>query len=305
VHKNNDTAGLVCLLPAGLLAALLFLQGCAAVHTFPTVARAGDTVSVLVGGSAQARKEQASVVLTDAQGMHWDLQSLGLVRSLFNVRSDGRALGLLDAGPLEAISPWAFGHEPLQTVLVTDLPDSLPAGMASLSVQLNVSDNSSGASQVMTMGLEIIPGAAQPDTFDYLNVGAGGVAAANFARLEPAPHAEVKFGAGTEVIGAATLRIDFDPGTLEAKDLNVYVPELLSRDMAGGFGSAQRMVYWRAEAGQLQVDIIAPQGIAAMFLKLYVLHASAGNPGFHLAAASFYDTAGFPMLLPAQLQYFP
>lgn len=283
---------------------VLLLHGCAAVNTFPTVARAGDTVSVLVGGSADARKEAASIVLTDAQGVQWDLRSLGLVRSVFSIRSDGRARGLFDATTLEAMSPWAFGHEPLQTVVVADLPAALPAGMATLAVELNVSDNSAGAAQVMTLGLEIIPGAGQHDALGYFDVAAGGATATNFARLEPAPHTELSFGAtGAEVIGAASLVLDLDPGVLDPGDINVYVPELLSRDAGGAFGAAQRMVYWRIDGGRLHIDIVAPQGIAVMFLKVYVLHANTpgGISPLHLSMASFYDTAGFSINLPVHL----
>lgn len=286
---------------------LVLIQGCAAVNTFPTAAKAGDTVSVMIGGSAQARKESTAVVLTDANGVQWDLQALGLVRSVFNVRADGRARGLLDASQVEALAPWAFGHEPLQTVMVTDLPAGLPAGVATLTANMNVADNSSGVGQTMSVRLEIIAGAGQVDSLNFLNVAAGQVAATNFARLEPAPHARLSFGtSGAEVIGAASLVVDFDETVLSPANIKVYIPELETRDASGTFGAGQRMTYWRTDGQKLYIDIVAPQGIPTLFLKIYVTHSAvAGNPAFALTSAALYDITGTTINLPVQMQYFP
>ena len=72
-----------------LLGFLVSLGGCTAVNTFPMAARPGDTISVMVGGSEQVRKGSISAILTDAAGGQYDLQALGLVRSVFNLRADG------------------------------------------------------------------------------------------------------------------------------------------------------------------------------------------------------------------------
>ena len=92
----------------GLLALCggLFLSACTSVNTFPNIARPGDTVSFMVAGSAQTKKQNVMVQLTDANNQVFDLQSLGLVRSVFNLRPEGRAVGMHYSDYLESYIPW-------------------------------------------------------------------------------------------------------------------------------------------------------------------------------------------------------
>ncbi len=85
----------------------LFLSACTSVNTFPNIARPGDTVSFMVGGSALAKKENVSVILTDSGGQVFDLQALGRVRSVFNLRADGRAVGTHYSPYLDSYISWA------------------------------------------------------------------------------------------------------------------------------------------------------------------------------------------------------
>ncbi len=164
----------------------------------------------MVGGSAQARKENISVSLTDAGGHVFDLQALGRVRSVFNLRADGRAVGTHYSPYLESYISWAFGHEPLQTVMIADLPGNAAPGLATLTVALNgITDNSSGTgASPFTMSLEIIPGSGSSEQFLHRTL--GGTPPVDFTQLETAPNAKISFGTGYIPIGAASLVIDFD-----------------------------------------------------------------------------------------------
>ena len=108
----------------------LFLSACTSVNTFPNIARPGDTISFMVGGSALAQKGKCQRHLDRCGGQVFDLQALGLVRSVFNLRADGRAIGTHYSPYLDSYISWAFGHEPLQTVMVTDLPVNAAPGLA-------------------------------------------------------------------------------------------------------------------------------------------------------------------------------
>ena len=291
-----------------LLAVLLLLEGCTAVNTFPTIARAGDTVSVMVGGTEKARKETVAVTLTDANGTTWDLQALGLVRSVFNLRPDGRAEGLHYSSYLDTYISWFEGHEPVQTVLVADLPPDAAPGPATLTIDTFVDDDSSGVADPFSVDLEIIAGAGASDSFWRQT--ATGWQAADFTRLEPAPHAKITFGTGSEIIGAASLVIDFDETVLNPDDINLYVPESTVRGDAatpGAFGQTQRMVYWRQDGQQLYVDVVAPQGIETRYLQLYVIHPRglSASPNISLISAVVYDTDGNELAIPVDAAYFP
>ncbi len=292
-----------------MLIMLAGLPACTGVNTFPTIARAGDTVSVMVGGSERARKETVDASLTDANNQTWDLKNLGLVRSVFNLRTDGRANGMHYSPFIDSNISWLFGHEPLQTVLVTDIPSGAAAGMASLTISLNATDNSSGVADPFTVNLEIIPGTGSPDQFlrhDSSDPGA----VVDFSRLEAAPYAKIAFGSSTTEIGAASLVVDFNETILDPSDINVYAPEAVIRDPNAtpvAFGKSQRMVYWRQDGQRLYVDIVAPQGIKPRYLQVFVMHPHglAATPNFQIMSASVYDVNGSLLSIQPSLVYFP
>lgn len=303
--KNNY----VKLLSAIALCAGTVLSGCVSLNTFPTIARAGDTVSVMIGGSEKAIKSDVSAIFTDASGQVWDLQTLGLVRSVFNLRTDGRAYGLHYSSYLEKSWSWTYGHEPLQTVLVTDLPTGVAPGMGSLLISfINISDNSGGAGNPVKINLEIIPGVGMLSQFTYRHAIYGNVPA-DFTKLEPAPHAKVKFPGSTS-IGAASLVIGFNNTVLNPKDLNIYVPESTvsgSYSNPDDFGKTQRMVYWRQDGAKLYVDIIAPQGINPRYLQFFVVHPRGllGSPALSILSAQVYGTDGNAIAVTPTLTYSP
>jgi len=288
----------------------LLLSACTSVNTFPNIARPGDTFSFMVGGSAQAQKENISITLTDAGGQVFDLQALGRVRSVFNLRADGRAVGQHYSPYLDSYISWAFGHEPLQTVMVADLPGNAAPGHATLTVTLNgITDNSSGTGAgPFTVSLEIIPGSGSSEQF--LRRTLSGKSPVNFTRLETAPNAQVSFGTGISPIGAASLVIGFDETAVNPNDLNLYVPESTVRGSygdPGAFGKTQRMVYWHQDGQNLYVDIIAPQGIDPRYLQFYIVHPQglAGSPAFNIVSAQVYGTDGNPIDVAPVLTYSP
>jgi len=289
----------------GILVMLAVLPACTGVNTFPMIARAGDTVSVMVGGTEKARKETINVTLKDISGQTWDLKALGLVRSVFDLRMDGRAEGLHYSPYLDSDISWILGHEPVQTVLVTDLPTNVAPGNAVLTISLNnASDNSSGIADPFTVKLEIVPGSGSPDQFLRKDSLSGTKPPAQLGKLEPAPHAKISFGSGS-TIGAASLKISFNSTVLNGNDINIYTPESTVRGSA--FGATQRMVYWRQDGQNLYVDIVAPQGINGKYLQLFVIHPKglSGSPNFTMTSATLYGVDGSVISAQPTLQYFP
>jgi len=291
-------------------AVLFITQGCTAVATFPTVARAGDTVSVMVGGSEKARKSTMAVVLTDANAQEWDLQALGLVRSVFNLRADGRAVGSHYSSYLKSYISWSEGHEPVQTVLVVNIPVGAATGNAFLTVNPMTDDDSSGIFAPYTINIEIIAGIGSQDNFERKDASSGNQPV-DFLSLEPAPHAKISFGITDGIIiGAVSMIVDFDETVLSPGDINVFSPESSVRGsvvVTGSFGDTQRMLYWRQDGQQIYIDVIAPQGIKQAFLMMYLIHPNGliGLPGFNITSSKVYDTSGNEIFLNPTLEYFP
>ena len=288
---------------AFVVVAVAFLQGCTGVNTFPTIARAGDTVSVMIGGSEAASTNTVGVSLV-APNRTYDLQGEGFVRSVFNLRADGRADGMhYSPGFFDVENAWNKGHEPIQTVLVFDVPTDAAPGPATLVVALNASDDSSGVTSPFEISIDIIDGAGTSTDFlrqDFSNVSQ----AVSFASLEPAPHAKISFGksglggGGNQTFYAVSLVVDFDNAVVNADDLNVYSETSTVRgtfsNPTAPFGDKQRSVHWRQDGQQIFIDVIAPQGIKSRYVQLYVLHPrGVSDPGFTIASATFYDQNGY------------
>ncbi len=298
----------------GRYSAFLFLvcwmlSACTSVNMFPFKARAGDTLAVMVGGTEKARKSTISVTLTDASSQVWDLNALNKVRSVFNVRPDGLARGLHYADYLQSVISWSKGHEPVQTIMIIDIPPSAVEGPAKLTISTNVDDNSSLVEDPISIGMTIAAGVGNSDTLSRQDPFYGSVEA-NFADLEPAPHAKLILGNGSEKIGALSAVIDFDESVLDPNDVNIYVPEATVRGTAsssGPFGKTQRMVYWRQDGKQVYLYVIAPQGLERSYLQVFLVHpfGLAGSPNFSIKSAAVYDIDGNPITLPLTLQYFP
>ncbi len=307
---HNMIAKRAHLMLTAILASLttVLLQGCAGVTTFPTAARPGDTVALMVGGSEQARKANVSVTLTDSAGGVWDLQALGKVRSLFNVRPDGSAAGLYYSDFGDQQISWAAGaHEPVQTVLVIDLPSGVATGAATLKVSLNAPDNGSGIADPTSLNIDIVPGTGASDPIARQDPAQGSIPA-NFSRLEPAPYAKVSFNNWDTKIGAASFVINFDSSVLNGNDIDVYVPQATVRQPGASFGTnTQRMVSWHQDGTHVYVDVVSPQGITPSYLQFYVITPSGTTaPNFTLASSHLYDINGNPISgLTPTLQYFP
>jgi hypothetical protein len=217
---------------------------------------------------------------------------------------DGRAEGLHYSSYLESDISWILGHEPVQTVMVADLPANVAPGAATLTFSLNAADNSSGIADPFSVKLEIIPGSGSPDQFLRKDSLSGTKPPAELGKLEPAPHAKISFASGS-VIGAASLKISFNSAVLNGNDINIYTPESTVRDSA--FGATQRMVYWRQDGQNLYVDIVAPQGVNGKYLQLFVIHPKglSGSPGLALIDAKVYGVDGSVISAPPTLQYYP
>ena len=284
----------------------ILLQGCAGVNTFPTMARAGDTVSLMVGGSEDARKDAISITLIDFNDNEWDLQALGLVRTVFSVRPDGLSEGLNYSSYLDLALPWLFGHEAIQTILVIDVPDGVAPGLASVNVSTNTTDNSAGIGTNYIINLEIIAGTGSTDNFLFKHP-IEGDASTDFSRLEPLPYGKISFLPDT-IIGAASFVVDFDETIVNSDSLTLYVPQSTVRNPdTGNLDKVQRMVNWRQDGQQFFIDIVAPQGINSVYLNMYILHPRglSGVPDFNLLSAQIYDINGNLISLSPVFEYIP
>ena len=173
-----------------LFMALMFLQGCVAVQSFPTAARAGDTVSLAVGSAEGMTKTNTTLTYTpDGTGTPISIPATN-IRAIVPIYPDKRspAWSNSDAKGVATLT----GHGSWLMVLVVDLPAGLPVGTGNLNVQTaaTLPPTTTHVNDV-NIALEILLGTGTPSTFSYMN---GVETAGDLSLLEAAPHYLIKPG---------------------------------------------------------------------------------------------------------------
>jgi hypothetical protein len=170
---------------------LLFLQGCVAIQSFPTVARAGDTVTLAVGSAEGMTKANTTLTFTpDDTGIPIAIPASSL-RSVLNIYPDKRSPAWSNSFAI-AIDSTA-GHGGWLTVLVVDLPVDLPVGTGVINVQTPATYTYFNTGVIgVDIALEVLSSGGVPATFDYIDSGSETFLAGDLSQLEPAPHYLIK-----------------------------------------------------------------------------------------------------------------
>jgi len=168
----------------------VLLQACVAVQSFPTAARAGDTITLALGSVDGLSKSNLTVHYTPlSTGIPVDLTAN--VRSVFKVYPDKTSRVWLDTSDsANILNVWA-GHGAWLSVAVLNLPSSLPAGAGYFQVVFGNGVIVPNAASVQTVesvqiGAEILPasaGAGSQSGFDYYGF-PGNVENGNLSKLE-------------------------------------------------------------------------------------------------------------------------
>jgi len=149
-------------------AGFFLLQGCVAVQSFPTAARAGETVTLAVGSLEGATETNLTATFTPnaTPGIQVNLP----IRSVFNIypekTSDANLSDVTAINNSRYLTVWS-GHAVWLTVVVVDLPGDLPVGSGKIDIVLGqgVSPviNSKLISDV-AIGIDVLPPVSPGDT---------------------------------------------------------------------------------------------------------------------------------------------
>jgi len=162
-----------------LSTALLVLQGCVAVQTFPTVARAGDTITLAVGSPDGMTKGN-----TTAQFVHDDpmIPPIDLeIRSIIRLRPDNTSKVALFDQNIDIITANSK-HSAWLTIIVINLSPGMPTGNGVINVSTSATYFGPSVSD-LPIAIEILPGtgSANPFNYDYLGNNTPG----DLSALEP------------------------------------------------------------------------------------------------------------------------
>ncbi len=158
----------------GFLALIQFVVGCAGVQTYPSFARAGDTVSIAAGWKQGFSRNKITITITPSTGstiVYYPGDPA--VRAVINFYPDPVSSLVVSTETGQDLTPFATSYSGVinssvftngdkdwwQTTVFVNLPDTLPTGAVTIEIS-----SSSGETAAAT--LEIIDGVGQPESFN-------------------------------------------------------------------------------------------------------------------------------------------
>jgi hypothetical protein len=172
-------------------AALLLLQGCVAIQSFPTVARAGDTITLALGSAEGMTKNNTTVTYTpDSDPGNPIAIPSNNIRAIIPIYPDKRSKAWVESAASGIDN--ATGHSAWLTVMVLDLPDSnyISTGPGKIKIQTSAKypDFSDHINDV-EIAIDILPGTGISHDFEYRF---NAVTQGNLSNLEVKPHYVIK-----------------------------------------------------------------------------------------------------------------
>ena len=249
--------------------ALLVLQGCVAVQTFPSVARAGDTITLALGSVDGLDKTKMTLsYVPQSTGVAIDITAN--IRSVLKIYPDRTSPASLNNTYTAFLTAFS-GHAAWMNMAVINLPATLPTGPGYFQVDFNDSvrvPNTSGVvnAEGLHIATEILAGTGAANSFTYYTNPPANTLAGNFQSLEPLPHvvlraaATTNYAAGTKHPAAAEFRIQLPiTGDVQAMDdSEVHV----IWDYKPGEDNMQIQLSWHRLADVITVNVLVPTNIA-------------------------------------------
>jgi hypothetical protein len=248
---------------SGLAAAvfLIVLSGCTALNTFPQAARSGDTVALSVGSpDGMTRANTTAAFFSDSQpGVAYDLTSG--IRGVFRLYAD-KASGLYTNSSNTRSIIDTSGHEPWLTVLVVDLPQSLPIGSGKVHITTTATYPTIGSHiNDLPVNLEIIPGTGTTSDLPY-EFGLGAQLNGDLTLLETQPYALVApaFPQSTTWPAYGAIEMKLHVPTSEGTALAPPALRVVVDDMTGKTSSGLSALSRHDNNQDLTVMLMSPTG---------------------------------------------
>ena len=270
------------------LSALAFLLGgCTGVRTFTAAARAGDTVALAVGWQQVSRQNIQISIVPAGGGTPISYGPTDTrIRAVVNLYPDPVSNLVVGTQTAQAMSGGANVYGSLinwnytdqdndwsQSLVILDLPSSLPQGTASISVM-----SGSVSLTPSPIAVEILPGAGSANDFAATgSIGGGYVNASMLQSLERAPNYSISFS-GSVVPHSIQAEFAHTPGVGKAWVTN-------SR---GDIKS----VAWSDDGANIRVIVTPTIGQTLPQMKDLRFYISGGVTGLTLNSLKAYDVNG-------------
>lgn len=281
-------------------AAFFLLQGCVAVQTFPTVARAGDTITLAVGSPDGMTKANTTAKFVSTSLVN----SVNLpIRSIIKLRADNTSfVGAFDAstdylGSQSSHSPWL-------SIIVIDLPVGLPIGAANINVTTQGTYSVGANVNTTPIGIEILSGTGSPNPFNYTTSGTG-VDAGDLSDLESMPQVIVRppllsvFGGTTFAFVGAVIKVTA-PSRIKTTGLQIPDSDIrvIADDMSIQNSGKQMQMFWARTGDEFTVNFVNKGGASYVQTRFSIVLYPDTNyeflPGMTpvITSVTYYDKDG-------------
>jgi hypothetical protein len=234
-----------------LIIFIYILQGCVATQSFPTVARAGDTITLAVGSPDGMNKSNTSAqFVSNVDGSVIALP----IRSIIRLRPDETSNLALFDGIVDA-EDYYTGHSQWISVIVIDLPEGLTVGSGVINI------NSSASYGTLPVGIndipvsiDIIEGTGIRNDFTYNN-NFGGVGPGNLSSLEALPQAVMRppHLTQTVLLAAAEIKVNVSLGSIPNRAIRVVADDFYTKN-----SHDQVQMNWSRNGDDFTVNFISP-----------------------------------------------
>jgi len=294
---SNTSSGLYFVF---FIAALLILQGCVAVRSFPTIARGGDTITLAVGSpDNMTRANTTAQFVSDLDLIPVDLT----IRSIIRLRPDNTSwvanFGNLSLGNMERLS----GHSAWLSVIVIDLPQGLSLGPGVININSGGVYTFNGIN-TRPINIEILAGSGAPNPFVYYTEsGPTSKAPGNLSNLEPLTQVVVRppnIGSGWSTVvfyGAAEIKLNVPVQKVGGGDVVLSDIRVVQDDMHFFNALHQTGMIWSKSGDEITVITTSPTGSMRYYETRFSVLLKPGNefitiPGSSLTSVTYYDANG-------------
>lgn len=236
--------------------ALILAGGCTGVQPLPNAARAGDTITLAVGSPENMTKANTSAVFVDSGGGSTAVD----IRNIFKVYPDKTS----DAWQNDQLLPFIHqttGHAPWQTLMLIDLPSTLPQGNGSVEITSAATySNFQHHINDVPIGLEILPGTGQAHEFPNLPSSYNTEPfAGDFSRLEPLPQVVVQPPGSPQgaLFGAVEFKLNMAVTNGNGIPADDSLIRVIPDEMITATGT---QVLWTRSGDVLTINYINPHG---------------------------------------------
>ena len=294
------------------IALLWMLGGCVAIQPFPNAARAGDTITLAAGSQDGMTKSNTHVWFASDTAPSNPIEVTSGIRSIFNLFADKASRVNSPSNSFAGINFSYLHHEQWQTVIALDLPQGLPPGPGTITVQTTapqphyLESGPNGSYTDITqvaIRFDILPGTGSPNALQYkttyggtLNGDLTDMSASRQALVKP-PVEDLQ-GVWTAGFAAIEMKINM-PMTSASGTITESNMRLVPQDVSMFTGSKLQTT-WKLNGNELTVLFISADGKIRYYEPRFAVVAENAdftqNPT--LTSVRYFNTSGNAMTGP-------